>query len=318
MALDYSTLKRVVDKNGPVSRILILEIKGSTPRGSGTEMYVWANGIEGTIGGGTLEFEAIKSAQEILKTRKTKLKSYPLGPELGQCCGGHVKLLTEYYDEKAVTNLKDQSLNIRSLSGAKEAPKKVKKLINKYKNEQISFDHKLSDEWLIEKIITARSPIWIWGAGHVGSAIVSLLAPMPNLEIYWLDTDNSRFPDLEFSNVYKIIYDSPEQFIKRAHPNAEHLILTYSHKIDLEICDKILNHDFKWVGLIGSKTKFNRFKKKLLSFGHTEKTIDQIQCPIGYKNYGKHPQQIALSVAVNWLERNHELEKGLIFDKKIA
>ena len=68
MALDYSTLKRVVDKNGPVSRILILEIKGSTPRGSGAEMYVWANGIEGTIGGGTLEFEAIKSAQEILKT----------------------------------------------------------------------------------------------------------------------------------------------------------------------------------------------------------------------------------------------------------
>ena len=106
-----------------------------------------------------------------------------MGPELGQCCGGHVKLLTEYYDEKAVTNLKDQSLNIRSISGATEAPKKVKKLINKYKTEQISFDHKLSDEWLIEKVITARPPIWIWGAGHVGSAILSLLAPMPNLEI---------------------------------------------------------------------------------------------------------------------------------------
>ena len=318
MALDYSTLKRVIDKNGPVARILILEIKGSAPRGIGTEMYVWANGTQGTIGGGTLEFEAIKSAQEILETRKTKLKSYPLGPELGQCCGGHVKLLTEYYDEKAVTNLKDQSLNIRSISGATEATKKVKKLINRYKTEQTSFDHKLSDEWLIEKVITAKSPIWIWGAGHVGSAILSLLAPMPNLEIFWLDTDNSRFPDLEFSNVYKIIYDSPEQFIKRAHPNAEHLILTYSHKIDLEICNIILNHDFKWVGLIGSKTKFNRFKKKLLSFGHTETKIDQIQCPIGYKNYGKHPQQIALGVAVNFIERNHELKKGLIIDKKIA
>ena len=95
MALDYNTLKRVVDKNGPVARILILEIKGSTPRGSGTEMYVWANGTHGTIGGGTLEFEAIKSAQGILETRKTKLKSYPLGPDLGQCCGGFVKLLTE-------------------------------------------------------------------------------------------------------------------------------------------------------------------------------------------------------------------------------
>ena len=96
------------------------------------------------------------------------------------------------------------------------------------------------------------------------------------------------------------------------------MILTYSHKIDLEICDKILNHDFKWVGLIGSKTKFNRFKKKLLSFGHTEETIEQIQCPIGCKTYGKHPQQIALGVAVNWIERNNKLEKGQVFDKKIA
>ena len=161
-------------------------------------------------------------------------------------------------------------------------------------------------------------PIWIWGAGHVGSAILSLMAPLPNLEIYWLDTESSRFPDLEHSNVYKIIYETPEQFIKRAQPNAEHLILTYSHKIDLEICDKILNHDFQWAGLIGSKTKFTRFKKKLLSFGHSKDKIDRIQCPIGYKKYGKHPQQIALGVVVNWMERNHQVQKGLILDQKIA
>ena len=144
------------------------------------------------------------------------------------------------------------------------------------------------------------------------------MAPLPNLDIYWLDTESSRFPDLELSNVYKIVYETPEQFIKRAQPNAEHLILTYSHKIDLEICDKILKHDFQWAGLIGSKTKFTRFKKKLLSFGHSKDKIDRIQCPIGYKKYGKHPQQIALGVVVNWMERNHQMQKGLILDQKIA
>ena len=80
-----------------------------------------------------------------------------------------------------------------------------------------------------------------------------------------------RVSRLRALNVYKIIYETPEQFIKRAQPNAEHLILTYSHKIDLEICDKILNHDFQWAGLIGSKTKFTRFKKKLYRLG-TAKT----------------------------------------------
>ena len=103
MALDYSTFKTVIENNGPVARVLILETKGSTPRGLGTEMYVWANGTHGTIGGGTLEFEAIKAARKILETKKTKLRSYPLGPELGQCCGGFVKLVTEYYDEKDVS-----------------------------------------------------------------------------------------------------------------------------------------------------------------------------------------------------------------------
>jgi xanthine dehydrogenase accessory factor len=318
MALDYSTLKKVVNSNGPVARILILEVKGSTPRGSGTDMYVWAGGIHGTIGGGNLEFEAIKSAHKLFETRKTNIKSYPLGPQLGQCCGGFVKIVTEYYDEKDVVNLRNENLNVRSISGTTEAPQTVKELVKKHSTRRISLDHTLSNGWLIEKIITEKAPIWIWGAGHVGSAILSLLAPMPNLEVFWLDTDASRFPNLEFSNVHKIVYDTPDKFVKRAQPDAEHLILTYSHKIDLEICNEILKHDFKWAGLIGSKTKFTRFKTKLLSIGHSEEKIDQIECPIGYKKYGKHPQHIALGVVVDWVERNQESEKGQVVDKKIT
>jgi xanthine dehydrogenase accessory factor len=217
-----------------------------------------------------------------------------------------------------VANLRNENLNVRSISGTTEAPQTVKELVKKHSTRRISLDHTLSNGWLIEKIITEKAPIWIWGAGHVGSAILSLLAPMPNLEVFWLDTDASRFPNLEFSNVHKIVYDTPDKFVKRAQPDAEHLILTYSHKIDFEICNEILKHDFKWAGLIGSKTKFTRFKTKLLSIGHSEEKIDQIECPIGYKKYGKHPQHIALGVVVDWVERNQESEKGQVVDKKIA
>lgn len=134
MALDYSTLKKVVNSNGPVARILILEVKGSTPRGSGTEMYVWADGIHGTIGGGNLEFQAIKSARRLSETGKTDIKSYPLGPQLGQCCGGFVKIVTEYYDEKDVANLKDKNLHVRSISDKTEASQPVKELVKKIFN----------------------------------------------------------------------------------------------------------------------------------------------------------------------------------------
>ena len=88
-----------------------------------------------------------------------------------------VKLVTEYYDQQDVSNLKDQNLNVRSLSSTTETPKTVAQLIRNYKTETIDFEHKLSEDWLIEKVIAAKVPIWIWGAGHVGSAILSLMAP---------------------------------------------------------------------------------------------------------------------------------------------
>ena len=82
---------------GYVCLVAVCEAKGSAPREAGAAMLVYKNHIDGSIGGGELEFQAIKTARkDIPETAFAReVRSYPLGPALGQCCGGHVKLMFE-------------------------------------------------------------------------------------------------------------------------------------------------------------------------------------------------------------------------------
>ncbi|MFV3075310.1 xanthine dehydrogenase accessory protein XdhC [Niveispirillum fermenti] len=81
----------------PAVLVTMLDAAGSTPRAAGTKMLVTADGLAGTIGGGALEFTAIETARALLDGDVTELRTetYPLGPRLGQCCGGRVSLLYE-------------------------------------------------------------------------------------------------------------------------------------------------------------------------------------------------------------------------------
>ena len=157
---------------------------------------------------------------------------------------------------------------------------------------------------MVEPVTKPCREIWIWGAGHVGRAIVGVLAPLPNLTIRWADTGKDRFPTTIPENVKTLIAENPAELAPLAPPHAEHLVLTYSHAFDLEICHRLLGQPFKSLGLIGSATKRARFRSRLASLGHTPGQIDRMQCPIGDPALGKHPQQIALGVAAELMKSN--------------
>jgi xanthine dehydrogenase accessory factor len=93
----------------------------------------------------------------------------------------------------------------------------------------------------------------------------------------------------------------PEAAVMLAPRDAEHLILTYSHALDLALCHRLLTHGFRRAGLIGSATKWARFRSRLAALGHTPGSIAQITCPIGDPALGKHPQAIAIGVAASFL-----------------
>lgn len=309
MGFDLEELRRAVTQHGRVSRVVIAAIRGSSPREVGTAMLVWqgGSGLEqsGTIGGGALEYEAAQAALRQQETGVTsQLYSRALGPDLGQCCGGAVTLLSEVYDKNRLAELPDRVI-ARAVTPAQAAmPMTIKRLLKEARNQGQSPAPILKEGWMVEPVLKPDQPLWIWGAGHVGRALVDVLAPIPNFDITWIDTTRSRFPDAINADVSPLWAAEPEKLVPHAPSNAAHLVLTYSHELDLALCHALLTHGFGFAGLIGSATKWARFRSRLGALGHGPHQIGRITCPIGDPSLGKHPQMIAVGVAGELLKRD--------------
>jgi xanthine dehydrogenase accessory factor len=131
-----------------------------------------------------------------------------------------------------------------------------------------------------------------------GGAIVGVLAPWPGVAITWVDLGPDRFPRAVPPGRAPLCPPpSPRRWCATRPRDADHLVLTRSHELDLQLCHALLGHGFASLGLIGSQTKIARFRSRLSPLGHTAAQISRIACPIGDPSLGKHPQAIAVGVA---------------------
>lgn len=297
MSFDLASLRAAVSRHGTVARVVVAEASGSAPREAGAAMLVWREGQSGTIGGGALEFEAARRAREALPARRDRLDREALGPALGQCCGGAVTLLTEVWTEARLAGLEGDVLARPVPGGPVAIPLSIQRLLAAARSRGASIPPTLADGWMVETVARPCRALWVWGAGHVGRAIVTMLAPLPDFEVTWVDTSTERFPPHIPDGVTPLVAADPADVVSYAPAQAEHLVLTYSHALDLELCHRLLSHGFVSCGLIGSKTKWARFRSRLSALGHADASISRIRCPIGHPELGKQPQAIAVGVA---------------------
>ena len=276
--------------HGRVVRVVVAAVHGSAPREVGAAMLVWADGYSGTIGGGALEYELIHAARTLTQDSRTR---HALGPDLGQCCGGAVEVLSEVYSPARARALPTDVI----ARGPDPMPLSVKRALSLVRNQGHVPDARMQDGWMIEPVQPADRPLWIWGAGHVGRALVDVLHPIPGHRLTWVDTAADRFPDQVPEAVTCVPARDPAALVPHAPAQADHLILTYSHSIDLALCHALLGHGFLSCGLIGSATKWARFRKRLGALGHGDDHIARITCPIGDPTLGKQPHMIAIGVA---------------------
>lgn len=297
---DLDALTQAVAARGRVARVVVAEVAGSGPREVGAAMLVWADGQAGTIGGGALEWAAIQAARGMLEAGRSRLDRVALGPTLGQCCGGAVTLLTEVYD--AATLPPPSDVIARAVEG-RPMPLAVKRLLAAARGQGVRPAPTLVQGWMVEPLARPDRALWVWGAGHVGRALVAVLAPLPGLAITWIDVAADRFPADVQPGVTVLPAADLGLLVAHAPPRAEHLVLTYSHALDLDLCHRLLGHGFASLGLIGSATKWARFRSRLAALGHSPAQIVRIDCPIGDPALGKHPQAIAIGVAGAVLSR---------------
>jgi xanthine dehydrogenase accessory factor len=240
---------------------------GSAPREAGTRMLVGACEALGTVGGGHLELKAIARARERLRSRELTphTEHFPLGPALGQCCGGAV------------------TLGYRTLDAA------------------------ALECWPVE------GPLFhlqLYGAGHVGRAIATLLATL-DASVDWIDEREDEFPTLTNlgtpwpDHIRLSCVDAVEAEVRIAPPGAFYLVLTHDHDLDLRITEAVLRRgDFTYLGLIGSKTKRQRFVHRFEQRGIDARAVARMTCPIGIEGVrGKAPEVIAVAVLAQLLQR---------------
>lgn len=256
------TATRWLAEGEPVILVEVTRALGSAPREAGTRMLVSAAHCAGTVGGGHLELKAIAQARQMLAAGSAGPQSlhFPLGPALGQCCGGAVTLGFAALDAAALA------------AWPQPAP---------------------------------RFHLQLYGAGHVGRAIVMALAPL-NVRVDWIDERDAEFPpDGELpEGVRKVCVDAVEAEVDEAPPGTFYLVLTHRHDLDLRLALAILKRgDFAFFGLIGSQTKRARFIHRFETYGLSPATIARMTCPIGVPGIdGKEPEVIAASVAAQLLQ----------------
>ncbi len=149
---------------------------------------------------------------------------------------------------------------------------------------------------LFEGVFQPDFTLAIFGAGHVGKAIVHCLSQIP-CKVYWIDSREAEFPTELPPNIIKVQSDYPVDEITDMPTSCYYLVLTHNHQLDLDLSEKILKrNDFAYLGVIGSKTKSARFKHKLRDKGVHEETIHSMMCPMGDADItSKQPGEIAIS-----------------------
>lgn len=332
-----SELAPLLASGQDVMRVVVTSTRGSAPREAGAAMLIHRDGSSGTLGGGHLEFKAIALARELMAQDSALAHSqrFSLAAALGQCCGGIVDLWWERFtpadseliaEANRLLNL-GRTVVLVSLVSARTCVRKlwvadtpylpadvpdiashlealIKTTHNTSPVRLLQFEH---TSLLLERLDRKHTPLWVFGAGHVGQAIVEHLRDLP-FDITWVDSREGVFPANLPVNVRTLESDVPEAEVRYAPDDAWFLILTHDHELDYAICAALLAQQTgHFIGLIGSRTKAARFAHRLDRQGYSSA---RITCPIGIPGIsGKEPATIAISVVAQLLQLREQLVK---------
>lgn len=272
----YQAINECASQNRAYVIASVLATSGSAPREAGTKMVITATATHDTIGGGGFEHLAVARARDLLAEQRScqTIEHFPLGASAQQCCGGSVTVLFECF---------------------------------------------------------AQTPleVVVFGAGHVGSRVMHLLSEL-NAKLRWID-NRQDLPNYSPNNVtidatadatadtpkrvqaQLEYWPKPADVITEINPGAYIVIVTHDHQLDYELISALLTQQRNCpqamrgsggIGLIGSKTKWQRFSKRLLRDGFSQIQIDQINCPIGDPGItNKAPMAVAVSIVAQLLQQ---------------
>ena len=311
----WATIGRALQGEQSCAMVSIVEAKGSAPREAGARMVVLEDGsFAGTIGGGELEWRAIARARAALAKAgaggdppPVDLARMALGPDLGQCCGGSVRVLLEVFTA-------GRSAEVQALADAERAGLfGTEGRITERCVERTILNRELpggedsllsTDGRLLERFGTRKQILALIGAGHVGRSLIIALAPL-DFSVVWIDPREDAFPSIVPGDVRVVVTAAPGAELDAVPDGAFVLVMSHSHALDFDVVLAALQaRRFAYVGLIGSASKKARCMSRLRQAGLGDDDIERLVCPIGIDGIAsKQPAAIAASVVADMLRR---------------
>jgi xanthine dehydrogenase accessory factor len=294
--------QHALDNGTPALWIVLATARGSAPRDPGAAMLVTATDFAGTLGGGTLEHRAIALARALMARGVDGAHlRVPLGPSLGQCCGGLVTLAFKRLcdaDRAWLRRVQQHSaLPAPVMLGLTLPPPQPIEAAERGEALDAAVMIDPADAALTVALRGAVLPVVLFGAGHVGRALVRALTPLP-VATTWVDSREDEFPSAAPAHTRIEATDVPLAEVAAATPGSAFVVATHLHSLDEEIAEAVLRRgDFAWLGVIGSAPKRQRFERRFAARGLPPALIQQMQMPMGTVT-SKEPEVIAASVAV--------------------
>ncbi|MFN0162223.1 MAG: xanthine dehydrogenase accessory protein XdhC [Burkholderiales bacterium] len=299
----FAALLDCIDRDEACVWVGVSGVRGSVPRETDAGMVVTAHSVTGTIGGGHLEWKAIEFARERLELGQVAAtrRHYPLGPALGQCCGGAVDLM--YRPVSAAhrawvlrgVDLERSGGSLRLVTHMDAGADHTC---------EAGSDEDAGPECAITRHDFDAWRVWIFGAGHVGRALLQVLATLP-CAVTLIDSREAEMPKSLPTNARTLTAEDAADLAHEVPADADVLVLTHSHALDFEIVRALLRGPHAgFLGVIGSNTKATLFRRRLVARGVASTRIERMTCPIGTRAFGdKHPGSIAIDVAATLWQR---------------
>jgi xanthine dehydrogenase accessory factor len=291
--------------------VTIVAAEGSSPREAGAKMLVTPNEFMGTIGGGGLEHRMLDEARQMISEQNgpaRQVQDVPLGPDLGQCCGGLVHLVFERLGSRDLDWLKAwQSAEEGAVTREFRTPlsdpaSKIWVDLAEGPRETI-LTQENGGPHMVEVVRREKESVWIFGAGHVAQALVPVLSGL-DFDVTVVDERPewlAKIDEAQASTVFNLV---PESHAAHVPPGGVVLAMTHNHGLDFDICSAALRReDIAFVGMIGSASKRVQAVRHFTAQNVSEDALSRFVSPIGVGGVrDKRPAAIAVSVATQLLQ----------------
>jgi len=296
-------------RNEPVMLLVVAESSGSSPGRQGFKMAIAEDEICGSIGGGVMEVRLVEEAKVKSKNAKGKINAKIIeqvhrGKSInssGMICSGKQTIIFFRLDsiqltvvQKIIRALKNHRLKVLQISNSN-----FQILENEPNNLDFKFGRQNKNDFIYEEKLGCKNKLFIVGGGHCALALSEIISKLDFYISLFDDRPNlNTLAKNKFVHAKQVIesYERIDEFIP---PGANHfvVVMTLGYKTDEIVIRRLLDKNFKYFGVLGSRAKTATLLKELKREGVSQEKLNQIHTPIGLQINSQTPEEIAVSIA---------------------